>query len=148
MSILKQILAFVFAGYFLLASTGFNIARYCCDGCADAGISLVAEKSCHAIHRKKEQTSTTCCIKSSSEQCSEMSDDCEFLRIQTDIPSLVVNTTRYDSEPEFLSTCTNFFLCVCNKHIFSTAYTVFFLPDKKVLHSGRDILTMNAVLIC
>ena len=142
---LKQILAFVCAGYFLAAFSGFNIVRYCCDGCADAGIAVVAEKSCHAIHHAKQNSTTaSCCTKS----CEKKDVNCEILRVQTDIPVLALakTTIHHDSNlsAEFSNTAFNF----QHKYNFSTEQSVHYIPDKKVFHSGRDILTLNAVLIC
>jgi hypothetical protein len=144
---LKQILTFLCAGYFLLALSGYNIVRYCCDGCADAGIMFVAKKSCHAIHQAKEHFATTCCSKSSPSQCEEMNEGCEVLRIQTDVPSLVVKSASQQHDSDFSSECLNLFLCFCNKHKSQAELSATSPPDKKVFHSGRDILTLNAVLL-
>ena len=131
-----------------MAFSGFNIVRYCCDGCADAGILVVAGKSCHTIHHEKADFTMSCCEKDLQNQCEKANKNCEILRIQTDIPTLVVNNLhqQYDSALSF--EFTNATLCFLYKHTFSTELSVNYLLDKKVFRSGRDILTRHAVLIC
>jgi hypothetical protein len=144
---LKQIFAFVCAGYFLVALSGYNIVRYCCDSCANAGIAMVVGKSCHTIHHESKYIATSC-AKSAENQCEETDINCNILRVQTDIPSLAVTSASHhqdsDLSVEFPNTTLNF----QNKYKFQTEQFVHYPPNKKVLLlSGRDILTRNAVLL-
>ena len=144
---LKQIFAFVCAGYFLVTFSGYNIVRYCCDDCANAGIGLVAGKSCHTIHHENEPVATAC-AKSAENQCEETDIDCNVLRVQTDIPLLVDayenNYQDVGLSVEFPNTAFNF----QHNYNFSIEQPTHYPPDKKVLLlSGRDILARNAVLL-
>jgi hypothetical protein len=145
---LKQIFALICAGYFFVALSGYNIVRYCCAGCANAGIEVVAGKSCHTIHHEKIDFEKSCCTKLSANQCEEMNVDCEILRVQTDVSLLEITTTsnyhNSNLSVEFSNTVFNY----QNKYNFSTEQSAHYQPNKKVLlHSGRDILARNAVLL-
>jgi hypothetical protein len=53
MRILHYISALFFAAYFLLAGTGYNVIRYCCNQCEDAGVEFLVHHSCEEIHHNQ-----------------------------------------------------------------------------------------------
>ena len=157
MKVFKQILAVVCAAYFLLAGSGYNLVRYCCEGCASEGIETVANKSCEAIHHEHEHEDGACCNHTHSASsghkdmaCSDTShqtDGCHLLRLQTDIPAIVnasFEHIKFSSPLDFPIVIPDFFL---HESVFQAEQTAFSPPYDIPLFSGRDILMYHAVLL-
>ena len=148
----KQIFSIICAVYFLMAGLGYNVVNYCCESCENKGITAVLSKSCSIIHH--EQYIAESCVYASYQcentACAEMSrqiGNCSVLRVQTDVPPLVMATASNNFDFGwslcFPSNVQNF----QNKYIFQTEQAVIFPPDKIPLYSGRDILTQKSVLL-
>ncbi len=155
-SFLKQILTFICAAYFLFAGSGYNIVRYCCEGCAKEGIEVVATKSCEAIHHTgHDHDKESCCNHPSSPAHDDMAcdninhqtDGCHMWRLQTDIPSVYVAEVinHYD-----FGSVINFpviILSLLYEYDRPAEQTTISPPDNVPLSGGRDILTYHAVLL-
>ena len=156
MKVFKQILAIACAVYFLIAGSGYNLVRYCCEDCASEGIEAVANNSCETIHHKNEHEGGACCNHTHSTShehedmaCSDVNhqtDGCHVWRLQTDIPtitSVTFNHFDFGTTIEIPYTILSFL----HESIFSAEQTAFLPPDDVPLFSGRDILTYHAILL-
>ena len=157
MKVFKQILTILCVCYFLIAGSGYNLVRYCCNGCANEGIEAVANKSCETIHHEHEHESNSCCNnqRTSTYQredvsCSDVSHQtagCHIWRLQTDVPAIVpvmvVTSFGFDVAINFPQTI----LSILYKQALLSAQPAFSPFDNVLPHSGRDILTYHAVLI-
>ena len=156
MKVFKQILAVACAVYFLIAGSGYNLIRYCCEDCADEGIEAIVSESCEAIHHKHEHDGGTCCNHTHSEAnehenmaCSDMNhqaDGCYIWRLQTDTPVVIAAAFEhfdFGAAIEFPHVILSFL----HEHNFSAEQTAFSPPDDVPLLSGRDILTYHAILL-
>ena len=77
------------AVYFLIAGSGFNVAHYCCNACAEHGMRMFAEGSCeevHHNHRHHEHASEHCCELPHHDGIGTAHNACTLQRIATDIP--------------------------------------------------------------
>lgn len=150
----KQIFALICALYFLVAGSGYNIIRYCCDGCAEEGIEAVATNSCETIHHTQEHDDEACCKHDAVEHediaCSDVNhqaDGCHMWRLQTDIPfAHVVAAFEYsdfgvDFELPYAV------LNLLDRSAFDQEILFISSPPDVPLDSGRDILTYHAVLL-
>lgn len=152
----RHITALFCALYFLLAGTGFNIVNYCCTGCSEMGIEAVASQSCHAIHHEDSNEHEGCCSHDAQKHAGDMAcsdtshqtDDCHLLRIQTDTPSVDV-ATNYQPADEGITLELPFAILSLLHQNEATAQHYFssYLNTNLPLYSGRDVLTLHAVLL-
>ena len=153
-----QLLSITCAVYFLMAGTGFNFVRYCCDSCANEGIEVVALESCAGIHHNNhDHEGGACCSHNhdtsgvpdhmSCDDITHDTDGCHLYRIQTDIPSITDNI-NLAQENEITIIDFNFpILDLLFTEYIQVSQPVFVPPDNIPLQSGRDILAYHAVLL-
>lgn len=85
--ILKYTLTALSAMFFMLAGTGYNVAKYCCHHCEIQGIEHIMEESCS--HEMTENMSDCCTDNHSPEitinhHASNHTDSCELVRFTLD----------------------------------------------------------------
>ncbi len=141
---LKNTFILLSAAYFLFAGLGVNFVNYCCQTCINEGIESVAQHSCSTLHHKKSlenhEDDITC------ENINHHPIGCHLIRLKVDTPSIIsissllINTIfitdlfpNFENKDSSRSLKTDF-----NDHL---------PPDNLVHHSGRDIITLQAVLL-
>ena len=149
-----HIISFVLALFFLVAGSGFNVIKFCCDICSEHGIEEVTLKSCSSFHHQKSD----CCESSENHEneidtdiaCSDVNhqtDGCHILRLNVETPIIVYSlsdNTRITNIQLLKSTFIFIFdfTISTDSHLFLThAPPLFSLP------TGRDILSAKSVLI-
>ena len=144
---LKYILTLLFATYFIIGGVGYNIVNYCCQSCANEGIEEIAISSCFNVHHHSRSKDNNPLHKDLL--CSDLNkhiDDCQFLRILTDIPSI---HSKHQLNIEhlyvvYLFNSDNIFLAHKNEDIIQNNIPP---PENLLTKTGRTILTFHAVLI-
>lgn len=144
---LKRIFVYLSAVYFLIGGVGFNVVNYCCQTCAGEGIEEIATSSCFSVHHHIRNIDSH--QKHNDLFCSDInqhSDNCRFLRVNTDIPSfhsklLLHSGLKYAIN---LFNAVNLFLADKDGAIIQCNIPP---PERLLSPSGRSILTSNAVLI-
>jgi len=144
---LKSIFVYLSAVYFLIGGVGYNVVNYCCQTCAGEGIEEIATSSCFSIHHHTKNKDTH--QKHKDLFCSDINqhiDNCQFLRINTDIPSFHSKLQSH-LEHKFqinLFNSVNIFLSDKIETIIDYNIPP---PESLLSLSGRSILTSIAVLI-
>lgn len=149
---LRNIAALAFACFFLFAGTGMNIVKYCCDVCSDSGIEEVAANSCGASNHEK----SSCCDTEQQElpqndiadsDFSNPSEGCHLTRLNVEIPT-IVSEKHIGGVFQHLTTVIFFELfSVYQANQFTTSKLITHSPPDFSLPSGREILSIKAVLI-
>jgi len=154
---LSHIATSVLAFYFLVAGTGFNVVKYCCDSCSVHGIVEVARQSCGTFHHYQQQKHSDDCCETGKESahdedlsCSNENhhpQGCHLLRLTTETPTLVAHKTGVFHQ-----------LLLNLQFIQPAGYRVAILlpalhvpefspPDRLPARNGRQILAAKSVLI-
>lgn len=144
----KLFFSLLFGLYFLVAGTGFNVVKYCCESCENAGIENVAENTCQHFHHASNHSS--CCHVDKINLLNEIEEDaqkCSLERFQVETPSLVILSQRTNEGfykillfSSFIPTLSSFLLRNDSLLAYST-------PVYLSSSSGRDILRLNSVLL-
>jgi len=144
---LIYIVTILFATYFLLAGLGFNVVNYCCNSCADAGITALANGSCEVVHHHSPTLKNN--HQSNDIACSNIEhqpNGCHLLRLFIDTPSTVARTIIVDNTINSI----DLFCAIENnlalRSLFSTL-NVSSPPNYCLFTSGREIITLYAVLL-
>lgn len=149
-----HIISFVLALFFLVAGSGFNVIKFCCDICSEHGIEEVTLKSCSSFHHQNSD----CCESSENHEneidtdiaCSDVNhqtDGCHILRLNVETPIIVdslTDNTRITNIQLLISTLIfifDFSISTDSYHFLTHAPPLFSLP------TGRDILSSKSVLI-
>lgn len=144
---LIYIVTILFATYFLMAGTGFNVVKYCCNSCAEAGIVALANGSCEDVHhhvlniKKHHQSNDIACS-----NIEHQPNSCHLLRLYIDTPSVVTKPLAVDNtinSVDLFYTFQNNF----TKRSPLSALCVSPPPDYCFFSSGREIITLHAVLL-
>jgi hypothetical protein len=156
-SFLKYIFTVASVIYFILAGTGYNIAKYCCNDCEDAGMEFIAHHSCESVHHEANQEN--------HEMCCTHDSEIQFKIIETDLPSCdnenscdITRVKLDDFSPSQLRLINDqTFKFVSNAEfsiskLSSINYSQFhnrinYTPPDINQRSGRQLLTLKAVLI-
>ncbi len=162
MQIFHYISTLFFAGYFVLAGTGYNVINYCCNYCEKAGIEYVVHHSCQEVH----YDDASCCdhgdahaedqreakngfqfpnLPVTGEGCFD-DKHCEIQRVNLS-EFVTFSGSLTTSVPE-VALIKVFFVSsylkdIPNKHLVRQ----FFPPPEILASTGRDILTTKQVLI-
>ncbi len=143
----KHIFIYLSVIYFLLGGVGYNIVNYCCQTCANEGIEEIATSSCFNIHHHFKSTNIHQNQKDPS-FCDlfQSFDNCQFLRINTDIPS--IQAIHQLHVEQICSVCLFNYYCMFSDERFKTSDEKKNPPpDNLFTKSGRSILTFHAVLL-
>lgn len=145
--VIKYIVAYLSAAYFIIGGTGFNVVSFCCQTCEKEGIEIVATDSCFAIHHNLHQKNID--KQQPDLYCADIAhhlDNCHFIRLNTDTPSFqsfhkllleqISTVFLFNSFPLFSPNA----LDLSNR-------TVFPLSDNHFSLSGRSILAFHATLL-
>ena len=152
--LLQHIFSLFFGLYFLLAGTGFNIVKYCCNSCEEQGIENIALHSCEAVHHHE----SSCCndLENHHAETQDLAcenpthhpETCHMLRLKVEIP-VITSAFELKSIENFDF---NLFACTLN-HSFDTVSplettnTNLPPPDELLYLAGREILSTKSVLI-
>jgi len=145
--LVKYLISYLSAAYFIIGGTGFNLVNYCCQSCEKEGIEMVATDSCFAIHHNLHQ-------KSFNNQhpdlfCADIThhlDNCHFIRLNTDTPSFQSIHKLHLEQISTVFLFNSFPLFSPDKLDLSNRK--FFPPsDNHFSLSGRSILTFHATLL-
>lgn len=154
MKLLKYILSVAFALYFLLAGTGLNIIRYCCDSCAETGIAaMVITQS----ENKQEKQQECCTMETATshddptQQLNQINQDencCSFKHLTVDTPTNGAYAFHFDIKPLqnfnlFCFVIPAFAQQLQQNNLFKDSNP----PPQKLFISGREILSLHAVLL-
>jgi len=144
---IKYLFTILSAAYFLLAGSGYNVVNYCCQTCASEGIEAVATSSCNAVHHHSH--SSDCQHQNNDITCSDANhhpDGCHLLRLNIDTPS-IQSTQELPINTIFAANL--FYTCVnlLNQTPELISLNVIHPPDGNPLSSGREIITLHAVLL-
>jgi hypothetical protein len=154
MKLLRYILSVAFALYFLLAGTGLNIIRYCCDSCAKTGIAAMVITQTE----NKQENQQDCCDMEAptghddpSQQLNQINQDencCSFRHLTVDTPTNGAYTFHFDIK-QFQNF--NLFCFVIPALTLQLQQNDLFKdknpPPQKLIISGREILSLHAVLL-
>lgn len=162
MRYLHYISALFFAGYFLLAGTGYNVINFCCNHCEDVGIEYLVHHSCDELHHNN----TSCCDHdaSVSEKLTELSNYLHFSRFETEGNACFadrhceikrINLSEFAPFSESLTTSVPDIAQIDVKFVTTCLFvipklqlrTLDFPPPELFALTGRDILTAKQVLI-
>lgn len=162
MKYLHYISALFFAGYFLLAGTGYNVINFCCNHCEDAGIDYLVQHSCEELHHND----SSCCDHdaSVSEKQTELPNYLHISRIETEGNTCFadrhceikrINLSEFAPFSESHSTTVPDIAQVDVKFVSTYLLdiqklqlcTLDFPPPELFSTTGRDILTAKQVLI-
>jgi hypothetical protein len=149
-----HIVSILLALFFLVAGTGMNVVKYCCDICSDHGIEEVAINSCGSYHEHE----TDCCNETESDihdlntdiACSDVShqtDGCHILRLIVEIPVLVNEHHIEIRILEFQVFHTLILNTIGSTSITDMQCKIAYPPPYFMPPSGRDILSLKSVLI-
>lgn len=144
---INHIFTILFAAYFLFAGVGYNVVNYCCQTCENEGIEVVASSSCNSLHQ--HSSTQTSHHQNDDLTCSDIHHNpagCHLLRLNIDVPSiqpspdLLVNTLIVSE------------LFYSSVNLLTTKQILIYqnanhLPNGFLLSSGRDIITLQAVLL-
>lgn len=137
----------LFATYFLMAGIGFNVVKYCCNSCADAGIVALANGSCEDVHHHSANLNNH--HQSNDIACSNIEhqpNGCHLLRLFIDTPSVVVKPHAVDSTINSVDLFYAFENNLTQRSLFSTL-SISPPLDYCFFSSGREIITLHAVLL-
>jgi hypothetical protein len=146
---IKYLFSIFFGIYFLIAGLGFNVAHYCCQNCADEGIETMTAHACDANHQHK---SKSCCDDSTNEFVDFIKLDqpqkcCHLERLHVDISTPVVQS---EFANQLLVFSDLFFvndLLLLRESDSLKLFANLFSPPNFPTNSGREILTLKAVLL-
>ena len=146
-----QISALLLSAIFLLAGTGFNVIRYCCQDCAKAGIEKVAEMSCNCIHHHHHTDGTEHQSHPESENMCfhNLEMGCSLTRITVDVPS-IQDSNVFSSDISLLHSC---LICLFPDFIAGYDAETFknqlftYHPNIPKPLKGRQILSQNSVFL-
>jgi hypothetical protein len=141
------IVTILFATYFLMAGTGFNVVKYCCNSCADAGIVALANGSCEDVHHHSPTLKNH--HPSNDIACSNIEhqpNGCHLLRLFIDTPSVVVKPLAVDNTINSIDLFYAFQNILVQRSLIPTL-SVSPPPDYCFFSSGREIITLHAVLL-
>ncbi|MDR0811122.1 MAG: hypothetical protein LBN23_02430 [Paludibacter sp.] len=148
MKISKIILSVLFAAYFALAGTGFNIINFCCERCEDEGVAMLMSHECS---EQKDEQPMSCCksekAHSDETTCSEHSEKhCKIMRLQVETPSF-----ENENVSVVLPNFTQIFF-IDNSLFFDELSAETSSQNLNSLHpklcfTGRDVLIRKAVLL-
>ncbi len=144
---LKYIVSIIFTTYFLLAGTGINIIKYCCDSCAEAGIETLAKGLCEDVHRHSPILKNN--HQSNDIACSNIEhqpSSCHLLRLFIDTPSVVSKMSTTDITINSVDLFCAIENNLTQRPLFATL-SIFPPPDYSFFTSGREIITFHAVLL-
>ncbi|MFZ4581470.1 MAG: hypothetical protein ACOYM7_02360 [Paludibacter sp.] len=148
----NHIIALLLALFFLVAGSGINVVKFCCDICSEHGIEEVALKSCSSFHHHERD----CCKTSNSHDCDTDSDmacsdishqtnGCHILRLKVETPVLVDGAAEFVFPTDFLAVFhfihADLVLCAENEILPTHS------PPNYIFPSGREILSQKSVLI-
>lgn len=145
--VIKYIVTYLSAAYFIIGGTGFNVVSFCCQTCEKEGIELVAADTCFAIHHNLHQKNID--KQHPDLYCTDIThhlDNCHFIRLNTDIPSF---QSFHKLILEQISTVFlfNSFPLFSPDTLDLSNQTVFPLSDNHFSLSGRSILAFHATLL-
>lgn len=141
------IVTILFATYFLLAGTGFNVIKYCCNSCADVGIEALAHGSCEDVHDHSSNLKNN--HQGNDIACSNIEhqpESCHLLRLYIDTPSVVTKSSTVDNTINSVDLFYTFQNNLTLRSLFPTL-GVSPPPDYCFFSSGREIITLHAVLL-
>lgn len=146
-TILKNIIVFLSAAYFLFAGLGINFINYCCQTCANEGIESVAIHSCSTLHhhshsneKQNQEDDITC------EKVDHHPSGCHLVRLKVDTAPIISisglsNNTIFSSNL-FSNFENNFISRQLESQLYSNQP-----PNNLFQPSGREIITFHAVLL-
>lgn len=147
----KYMFILLSATYFLFAGSGYNIVKYCSEGCKRVEIESTKRSSCAM---KAVPLKGSCCEKEESEPDKKMSnnhmshhsDDCCFKRVGVDIPLVETQKVVSKCVIKSIDLWNVIFSKPCsNKNI--ALRTVYPPPSNFFPMTGREILALKAVLL-
>lgn len=134
--------------FFLTSATGFNVAHFCCNTCAEHGfIEVFLTDSCsdlHFKHQHDEKAENHCCSHESDDEkgISATSDNCSLTRISTAIYDL---QKQIKINPDFVFGFIKLNFSI-SEFIVKSDYSKDFLTIPPLL-SGRTILEKISTFI-
>jgi hypothetical protein len=144
---LIYIVTILFATYFLMAGIGFNVVKYCCNSCADAGIVALANGSCEAVHhhspdlKNNHQRSDIACS-----NIEHQPNSCHLLRLYINTLSVVAKPIPVDNTINSI----DLFYAFQNNLTLRSLFPILSVsqpPDYCLFSSGREIITRHSVLL-
>lgn len=147
---IKNILSLFLSVYFCTAGMGYNVVKYCCDSCQNAGIEKVAEGACCEIHlhsNSKPEIKETQHADFACDDVHHITSECHLLRLNTDIPAIDnCHISFNNNDFEII----NLQFITLSSFIFSSYSPVksgIQPPDNEYYHNGRSIITLHSVLL-
>ena len=144
---IKHLFIYLSAAYFLIGGTGYNVVNYCCQNCANEGIEEIEMNTCFNIHHHINS-------KESNRQhnffyyytANQESENCRFLRVNTDIPSYHAQI-KLHVEQFYVVYLFTFFNNSFSRSDEEITHAKLPPPESLLSKSGRFILTFHSVLL-
>jgi len=147
----KYIFLFLSAAYFLFAGSGYNIVKYCCNGCKMQNAVTTEPLLCKNTDTPKVES---CCEHNepipenlgSVLTVNQHADKCFFMRVTVDIPLIQTFNVIPDYSVKYIDLLfpIRHDLKIKRQLVSQNMYPP---PDQLFPLSGREILSLKAVLI-
>jgi hypothetical protein len=148
---IKYIFVILSAAYFLLAGTGYNVTKYCCNGCK---IKVVQKSEQIAFHKERLPFKTNCCekkepIQDANTTClvvNKHTEKCFFIRITVDIPTTEAFVDLFNHSVKQIELFYTLIpdLKMNQQLVYENIYPP---PNPLFLKTGRELLALKAVLL-
>jgi len=140
---IKYIFIFLSASYFLIAGTGYNVVKYCCESCKKNDNILVEHKpikeNCCKRENPLETENGTCNVFTRSMKCF-------FMRVNVDTPLLETLNVSVNPAIKYINLNFSIYNLILNGNKI-VQNEIFPPPEYKIPLTGREILTLKAVLL-